>query len=454
LIAWILILLLAAMAVLFGAGFGEESVWRALVSVAPVDSILARIAAVVVGIVAGGIPLVRLARSSGPVGWWPAFGVAATTLALAAVEIRELANVITITTDFGTYIRAAELLAAGHDPYAGTGGAYFYPPSFLFWIRPLTWVPIAWASLIWFCAKLVMLVLVVRWTFRLLEGEHLPERARAWFVLGALVLSARFLVADLQFGNTNLVIAFLIVGSVYFDLVRPSRLSGALVGIAAMIKVVPAVFLAWAFARRQMLSVGIALATLAILVAIPWILEPSKSASGWASYIDVGVQGRLGNDLGRATNQSLLGLALRTLPEHPTVARVFWVALSGLAIGFGMAMAHRHRDSDRLTQTIGAAYLAGCLIAVSPGSWVVHYTGAFLPLAALLRCTFAPGVRRRVYGLTLLLAFLAMTVSGWFRATVSPSLEGSWFLAALVLVLAALAFELWTRTPRSDTPET
>ena len=94
-----------------------------------------------------------------------------------------------------------------------------------------------------------------------------------------------------------------------------------------------------------------------------------------------------------------------------------------------------------------AAHMAGCLIAASPGSWVVHYTGAFLGLAALLRCTFEPGPRRLAHGLILVLAFLAMTVSGWFRATVSPSLEGSWFLAALVLVLAALAFELWTRRP-------
>jgi alpha-1,2-mannosyltransferase len=371
--------------------------------------------------------------------------LAAVTATLAAISLRELANVIAIPTDFGTYVRAAELLAQSEDPYAGTGGAYFYPPAFAFWARPLTWMPIAWASLTWFHAKLVMLVMLVRWTLDLVDGWSLPSHARGWFILGMLALSARFILADLQYGNANLVIAFLVVGSIHLELIRRSRLSGALVALAAMVKVVPGLFIAWWFARRRFAATGIALAALALLLLVPWAFEPSDAAMSWNRYWEDGVRGRLGDDLSRGTNQSLLGLALRMFPGQPGVARIVWVTVSGIWLGFGCAMAHRHRSSARLTQTTAAAFMAGCLVAVSPGSWVVHYTGTFLPLAVLLRLAYERSGPRLLYASVLVVMFLATTVSGWFRQTLRPALEGSWFLASLTLVMAALAYALLTR---------
>ena len=103
-----------------------------------------------------------------------------------------------------------------------------------------------------------------------------------------------------------------------------------------------------------------------------------------------------------------------------------------------MWTAARSRRRGLFRQAIVAAMALALLILVSPGSWVVHYVGAFLPMAALLRLAMMRGEYQRLYIGVFAVSQFTLTISGWFRPTVSMSLSGSWFPGTIAVVLACL----------------
>jgi hypothetical protein len=71
---------------------------------------------------------------------------------------------------------------------------------------------------------------------------------------------------------------------------------------------------------------------------------------------------------------------------------------------------------------------------------MVHYVGVMLPMGALLRLTLGGAPPRALYLYVFVAANLAMSISGWWRWSVRMSIEQSWYLVALLAILAAVAY--------------
>jgi alpha-1,2-mannosyltransferase len=410
--------------------------------------------AAVLAFVMGGRPRWRLAtletcwRQATPLA--RLFAILALALALAAVagEMSELHNVTTQKSDFGTFYHAALAVRHGEDPYRFAWGQYFYPPTFAIAMIPLTWASIAHASVIWFVLKSAMVVAALRLVYTGLEGARLPGATRGWFAIGVLLVACRFWMTDLRFGNTNIVILFLSLAALAAGEARRNGRAGLWLAVASTIKLVPAVLAGWFLARRRWRVLAwFAVWLLAINLA-PLELRPEAAGRLWSSYRQHGVEERLTAQLAEPDNQSLRGFLARTLPDAHAVAAI-WAVVS-LAVAAGTILILAPMALTTLwarTAAASAFFLVGLLI--SPGSWVVHYTAALLPLAAALRLLLEPGRARPLLLAAFVFANLVYTGSTFARATVRLAADRSLFVFATLALLAALLWELRRTTAPS-----
>ncbi len=360
-------------------------------------------------------------------------------LFLCLNQFSELNNVVSRRTDFGTILDGSAALFAGADPYAATDNQYFYPPLLAFLFGPLLLAPPAGASTLFFSIKLIMIIWTLLACHRLVGGNHFRAGRHALFVLGMIFVAARFWVADLQYGNTNVVILFLVIASIYFDGKDRPLPAGLTLALAVAIKIVPVVLCLHFLVRGRWRTLAAFVAGLVGFNLLPWVFLQSHWKEAWTAYLDAGVTGKLSERLAQPDNQSLWGTINRIFPAVPLSAlRLIWGATSAICAVFVGFVSWRSRNHGELAQVAGASLYPLLGLLVSPGSWVVHYTMVLLPMVVLWKIALsrlAPG--RWVWPLFFCTNF-AFTISGWSRPTVKASITQSWFVIASLLLMVGI----------------
>jgi hypothetical protein len=104
------------------------------------------------------------------------------------------------------------------------------------------------AALAWFFLKAGLTVLVFWWVFRMVEGRGRPFAA--WAMVVAVILSLRPIMSDLQHGNVNLFLLFVVVAALTAFNRGRDLLCGILLALAIACKVTPALFLPYFLWKR------------------------------------------------------------------------------------------------------------------------------------------------------------------------------------------------------------
>ncbi len=388
------------------------------------------------GIVAFSLAAAPRDRSRGSDDWRVRVGLVLLAVALAVVAMSELANVLARRTDFTTFLEAARALTGGLDPYAVSGGAYLYPPTFAALLAPLLAVPVTAASLLWFSLKTAWIMHCLAQIFAMLVPDELTVGKRWALATGVLLVTATFWVADLQYGNTNVVILALCVGAVAADLRDRAWLAGLLLALAVTIKLTPVVLLGWFLARQRWRAMIFTAAALVVWNVLPFLWLGDTATTAWRSYVDSGIEAKLVDRLDQPDNQSLWALLVRSLPSLSiSQIRPIWLACCA-ALGLGTTViAWRVARGGRLMQATTAGMFLVVALLVSPGSWVVHFSLTTLALAALLRWC----LERSVVWWWMVFAAINLVFSAGkiWRWSVRLATSQSWFCwAALALVLA------------------
>jgi alpha-1,2-mannosyltransferase len=178
----------------------------------------------------------------------------------------------------------------------------------------------------------------------------------------------------LRFGQVNL---FLMV-AVLADLARPedSRWRGAFVGIAAGIKLTPAIFLLFLIVSGQRRDARRGVAAAAATVIVGWLLLPGASQAFWVEH-RFAESSRVGS-VQFVANQSIYGAIARVLGGRYAVPSVY-LPLAATVLVLGMRQAVRLHRSGRAVPAICWCGFTGLL--VSPISWSHHWVWA-VPLVA------------------------------------------------------------------------
>jgi alpha-1,2-mannosyltransferase len=278
--------------------------------------------------------------------------------------------------DLDVYRLGSAALLHGHALYGtlpptGDGQLllFTYPPFAAIVLAPLAVLPYWAACLVVTAGTLGLLAVVLVTVLRALGARCDWRRA------GALLLAAEVLEPVLRTvyaGQLDLLLLALVVLDVLVDTPRWPR--GLLIGLAAAIKLTPAVFLLYLLLRRDTRAAVTGVVTFLAATALGFLLAGADSVRYWTGALwDTG---RVGEPT-YAGDQSLLGLLARA--GVPADARTAWwlplvaVVLVLTALGVRRALA-----AGEKIVALGVNAVGGLL--VSPISWTHHWVWAVVVL--------------------------------------------------------------------------
>jgi alpha-1,2-mannosyltransferase len=274
--------------------------------------------------------------------------------------------------DLRVYLAGAKALLAGTDVTAahppGSTLLFTYPPFAALLFVPLLAVPPATASLLLTAASLGALVVATRVSLRAIRPQWTPAAVwAATAAVGALALALDPVWGTLELGQVNL----LLLGLILTDALAPedARYRGALIGLAAGIKLTPAIFVPYLLITRQFRAARNAVAVALATVAVGLLAAPASTVRFWTGLVfDPNHVG----GIPYAGNQSLYAVATR-LGRGQEALRPLWMLAALTVFAVGLTCAYRlHQRGNRL----GAVSVVGLTsLLVSPVSWNHHWVG-------------------------------------------------------------------------------
>ncbi|WJY63831.1 Polyprenol-phosphate-mannose-dependent alpha-(1-2)-phosphatidylinositol mannoside mannosyltransferase [Corynebacterium atrinae] len=285
--------------------------------------------------------------------------------------------------DTDVYRSGAAAFLAGDNLYTRSyevdSGAlpFTYPPLAAILFVPLTWLSLDFSALaltaatvaaLWWC-----LTIVLRHCFPEYPGRN--RRLLALWLL-PLALLMEPIRSTIDFGQINVVLMALVISDLLGR--RGPVPRGVLVGLAAAIKLTPAVFGLVFLVRRQWKEALTSIAAGLGFSLFAAVISPHNSWTYWTSTLFH--TDRIG-DLGYAKNQSIQGLLTRLGVPHTAEGSLLWVGLVAatlLLIVGGMMRVHRLPGGE-----LGVVLLASlAALLCSPVSWSHHWTW-LVPFAVL-----------------------------------------------------------------------
>lgn len=349
--------------------------------------------------------------------------------------------------DLMVYRFAAEHLLAGRDLYSTglTGNhtelLFIYPPFAAICATPLALLDsttVQWLWLFGMAAALTYAVVRMLTAMGMRAGSALVSLTA---LLVGVVAWLEPLRLTAELGQINVFLLVLVVVDLSPYASRGwcpqgrSKWSGIGVGLAAGLKLTPALFIVYLLVTRRFRAALVATATFAATVGLGFAVAPTDSTTYWlrGRFDDVN---RISHD--PLANTSLSGLLLR-LHASSTVATVASFVAAAIAVVVA-AMAYRKGQAVLALAIVGLA-----CAAASPFSWSHHWVW-FAPLVVHLGYRgYVAGSKAAAASMWLLCALLG----GWivFTAGDTPQagilslrLGGMWpeiLPGAYVLVFAA-----------------
>ncbi len=278
---------------------------------------------------------------------------------------------------------------------------YLYPPFFLVVLKPLTRVSPATAAVIWQLAKYASIVAIFASAWGVLSrAGPLPD----WVRLATIIVAFRFVHSDLRHGNVNLFIAALVTGAAWLFVTNRRFAAGAAVGLAACVKVTPALWLAYlAYKREWRGLVGAAIAIVFALEVIPgavvgWSLN-HELLQAWFSHCirSFAEEGRIDsvgmNQSLTAVTNRMFGWSGLSADEHRVVlvqladSTIRWIqrgaAILLLAVAGWSCRGLLGQKGSALVFAVEWSLIAPVTLALSGYTWTGHFCLLVLPLTTL-----------------------------------------------------------------------
>jgi alpha-1,2-mannosyltransferase len=331
--------------------------------------------------------------------------------------------------DLSVYLGGAR--EALHHPHSVYSWIYQSHPGIQFTYTPFA--ALAFAAGLALPFKALMAVVTVVSLFSLVATIWIAFRQLGWektsrlgatLLLSGLLLWTEPVQRALYLGQVEPVLMLLVV----WDLCQPDRRwwKGAATGIAAGIKLVPLLFIAYLLFTRRFRQAAVAAGTFVVTIIIGFIVYPNASVTWWldGDFFQAGRTGFVGGE----QNQSLRGIMTRFIGSvNGTVAPWLVVAVVVGLLGLAAAVI-----LDRHGYTF-AGLMATALTAllVSPISWDHHWVwiapGLALIVDAAVRAGRAGATGLRVAWYALAAAVLIVFAS-WpdFWSKKAGLLQGGW----------------------------
>ena len=293
---------------------------------------------------------------------------------------------------------------------------FTYPPFPAVLAAPLALLPFLVVGWAWELASLALLCWLVAFCFRPVVAKWSDRQATGhgarlagWVTALVAPLLLPVLIwlepvrTTFRFGQVNIIIAALVVADCALPRTRWPR--GVLVGLAAAIKLTPALFIPYLWLSGRRRPAYVATATFFGCQLLAAAVIPRDSLDYWTGALFH--SGRLGNNKVTA-NVAIRGALLRLHPPKPVFVALLLLVV-GAAAWIGMSRALRASRGG--AELAGVALVGLTSVAISPVSWDHHLIWLVPAFAVLL----AEPTRRRL-ATAVGLAALFYTRAPWWGA--------------------------------------
>lgn len=306
----------------------------------------------------------------------------------------------------------------------GTTYGFTYPPFAALGMLPMALVGLRTAIAVELLLNLAAIAVIV-W---ILVGPAL--RRYGWFgytLTGCLLALFEPVRDTLSFGQVNLLLLALVLSDAWLLSTGRGRRAGVGIGLAAAVKLTPALFIGLLLLARRWRAAGVATAVAAAATALAAWAAPDASRFYWTDALwDTTRIGRLAY----VSNQSLQGVLARLVaPDEPS--RAAWATAALLVLCVWAWRTSRALADEDWTAAFALTGLAACL--VSPITWVHHLVWLLPSFAVLLH-------RRRLRVAGALYVVLCSSVV-WLWFDDASGLDG--FLGSNTYTWITLGLLLW-----------
>ncbi|WP_308436802.1 glycosyltransferase 87 family protein [Streptomyces poonensis] len=269
----------------------------------------------------------------------------------------------------------------------GTAYGFTYPPFAAVAMLPLALVGLGTAVVLCLLLNLLASAAVLYVLF----GPLLRRYGRFGAGLAVCLLALFEPVRDtVSFGQVNLLLLAVVLGDAWLLSTGREKRAGVGIGLAAAVKLTPALFIGLLLIAGRWRAAGRATAVAAAATAAAAWIAPDASRFYWTEALwDTGRIGRLDY----VSNQSLQGVLAR-LGEPD---RAVWAVTVLCVLGVWAWQARRGARAGDWTGAFAVTGLASCL--VSPITWVHHLVWVLPSFAVLLRHRRLVGVAACAYAL-------------------------------------------------------
>ena len=314
---------------------------------------------------------------------------------------------------------------------------FTYPPFAAVVFYPLTLVPFGLLALAWQLGIVAALYGVVRTSQRLLTvaPRHDPRRvAMLWTAAGIWTEPLR---STFDYGQVNVVLVLAVLGAVY-----SSRwwLSGLLVGLAAGVKLTPAVSGLYFLGARRWGAAVFSAVVFVATVGLSLLLVGDQARYYFTDLL--GDADRVG-PVGTSFNQSWRGAISRILGYDAGYGP--WV-LAGIVVTAALALVAWRAVGDAQDRLAAIVIVQLFGLLLSPISWTHHWVWVIPLMIWLLHGPLARRLGARVLGW----GWLALTLVGvpWLLSFAQPTIwevSRPWYLAwaGLIYPVATLVTLAW-----------
>lgn len=293
-----------------------------------------------------------------------AIGLLAVAVSLLFTSFRGFPLGYKAPIDLEVYVQGGLLALHGTDLYANGVPAgeitlpFTYPPFAALVFATFSWLPFPIIVVAYFVASIACVVLIGRWL-----GVNTT-------LMLMLLLCTQPGFATLAFGQVNIFLMTLIIADAVDK--RPSWLPrGSLIGIAAAIKVTPAIFILWFLVRKDIRGFLGVIGGGAAATIVAAIIKPRDT---WTYFTSALLDPSRVGGIDYIHNASLTGVLARLGAENFAKPVAIVALLAGAFVAYKVAQ----RGEDLLA--LGIVASIGLLF--SPISWTHHFV--WLPVLIVI----------------------------------------------------------------------
>ena len=289
-------------------------------------------------------------------------------------------------TDFGVCYQGGQRIVQGETLYREADGhlQYKYSPVSALFFAPLAQLPFEAAKAVWYILELAFLAGIFLFSWRMLPtGAKTATPICLWTFL----IELKFLARELELGQVNLFILFILILMLHFLLRGKETRAGLLWGSSLFFKPYALVFFPYFLIKKKFQTLSAGITVVVAGLALPAVFYGFRGNFAilreWPATLSKSTAGLLAS----YDNASLYGLLLKTFPslsKHASGAIFLTIFLALALVVLWMIRKGQTSAAPQNPEVLESAFLLILIPLFSPLGWNYNYLYSVLAVMLII----------------------------------------------------------------------